>query len=469
MALQPASARVARATGSYDLPLAELRIGDRIDVRPGERLPADGVVVEGDRRVDQSMLTGEPVPVAKGPRDAVVGGTVNRAGALSYNVTRVGTDTLLARIVALVEQAQPGKLPVQALVDRVTRVFVPVVPGVALGAVALWLAFGPDLGHALVAGAAVLIVASPCALGLATPMSILVGSGRGAELRLLFRKGCALQRLAGVTLVAFDQTGTLTLGPPALTDLLPAPGFDADAVLALAAAAKARSEHPTGQASVAAATAKGLPVAPATGFSVMAGLVISAVGAGRKVAVGSARAMADAGCEVAPLADQAAGLVAQGRSTLFIAVDGVVAGLAAVADPVRPGAAAALANLRRCGIATAILTGVGGRAWHRDTPHRSVARRQGGGAAALIGGAGHCFFRQRHQPCPGAVRHRCRHRGGGSGADLGRAFGGGCAVSGLWPHAVADAGGRGDGGIIGADGRQCAAPSPLSRLSRLFR
>lgn len=357
VALQPATARVTRATGSFDLPLAELRIGDRIDVHPGERLPADGKVVEGASRVDQSMLTGEPVPVTKGPGDEVVGGTVNGAGALGYLVTREAGDSVLAHIVAMVEQAQGGKLPVQALVDRVTRVFVPAVLAVALVAVAVWLAFGPDLGHALVAGVSVLIVACPCAMGLATPTSILVGTGRGAELGLLFRKGDALQRLAEVTTVAFDKTGTLTLGHPALTDLIPAPGFGRDQVLALAAAAEARSEHPTGQALVAAA--KGLAVQAATGFTATPGVGISAVVDGQKVVVGSARAMTEAGCDVAPLVDQSAALAAKGRSTVFIAVDGVLAGLAAVADPVRPGAAKALDQLRRTGIATAMLTGDG--------------------------------------------------------------------------------------------------------------
>ena len=257
--LQPRMARVRRGDAVVEVPIAEVRTGDLLDLRPGERVPVDGEVTAGDSWIDESMITGEPVPVAKAAGASVTGGTVNQTGALTFRATAVGEATMLAQIIRMVEAAQGGKLPIQALVDRITLWFVPVVMGLAALTFAVWLILGPDpaLTFGLVNAVAVLIIACPCAMGLATPTSIMVGTGRGAELGVLFRKGEALQALQGVRVVALDKTGTLTEGKPALTDLILAPGFDRAEVLALVAAVEARSEHPIARAIVAAAEGRG--------------------------------------------------------------------------------------------------------------------------------------------------------------------------------------------------------------------
>ncbi|GJD47598.1 Copper-transporting P-type ATPase [Methylobacterium crusticola] len=357
--LSPATALLLRDGAETPVPTGDLRPGDRIRVRPGERLPADGRVVEGASRIDESMLTGEPVPVARRAGDAVTGGTVNGTGSLTVAVERVGSDTVLARIVRLVEAAQGGKLPIQAAVDRVTGWFVPAVIALAAATFLAWLALGPSpaLGPALASAIAVLIIACPCAMGLATPTSIMVGTGRAAERGVLFRDGAALQALDGVRVVAFDKTGTLTLGRPALTDLVPAPGQDADAVLADAAALEAHSEHPLGRAIVAAAAARGLVLPPVAAFEAAAGFGIAGRAGGRAVAVGAARHMARLGLDVAPFAAQAARLAEAGRSPLYVARDGALAAMLAVSDPVKPGAAEAVRGLRARGLAVALVTG----------------------------------------------------------------------------------------------------------------
>ncbi|RBO54948.1 heavy metal translocating P-type ATPase [Rhodovulum sp. BSW8] len=355
MGLQPRSARVVTETGLEDRPVELLAPGDLIEVRPGERIPTDGEIVAGQGPVDESMLTGEPMPADKAPGDAVTGGTVNGASALRFRATRVGRDTALAQIVAMVETAQGAKLPVQALADRITGIFVPAVLAAAALTVAVWLIVGPDpaLGLALVAGVSVLIVACPCAMGLATPTSVMVGTGRAAEMGVLFRKGDALQSLSGVATVAFDKTGTLTEGRPELTGARLAEGFDRGEVLAAAAALEARSEHPLARAILAAA-----PDHPeAEGVEALPGFGVRGRIGGRAVLVGAERLMAREGIALGPLAAEAAALAATGATPVFVALGGRAAGVLALADPIKPSARAAIAGLHRMGVRTALITG----------------------------------------------------------------------------------------------------------------
>ncbi|KQO61977.1 ATPase [Methylobacterium sp. Leaf87] len=357
--LSPTTARVIRDGRERSVAQADLRLGDVVRVRPGERVSADGTVVAGTSFVDESMVTGEPVPVSKGVGDAVIGGTLNTTGGFDLAVGAIGTETALARIVAMVEAAQGGKLPIQAVVDRVTAWFVPAVMIVSALTFVAWFVLGPSpaLGFALVNAIAVLIIACPCAMGLATPTSIMVGTGRAAERGVLFRSGTALQALRDARVVALDKTGTLTEGRPSLTDLVPAPDFSDDEVLALAAALEARSEHPVARAIVEAAEARGLTLAPVTEFEASPGYGITGRVAGRSVAVGADRHMARLGIPTAALAAQAAALEMRGRSPLYVAVDGRSAALVAVADPIKPGAAEAVAALKRRGLAVAMVTG----------------------------------------------------------------------------------------------------------------
>jgi P-type Cu+ transporter len=371
--LQPRSARRLRPDGTQEeIEIASVRPGDRLAIRPGERLPVDGTVEDGSSSVDESMLTGEALPVTKAKGDPVTAGTVNATGALIVAARAVGADTVLARIVAMVEEAQGAKLPVQALVDRITGVFVPVVLGVAALTVAVWLTLGPDprLTHALVAGVAVLIIACPCAMGLATPMSIMVGTGRAAELGVLFRRGDALQKLAEVGVVAFDKTGTLTEGRPTLTDTVAVPGIDADMVLRLAASVEALSEHPLAQAVVEGAATLG-PLPPATGFAATPGLGVVATVEGRQVLVGSARFLAGQGVDAGPLADAADRLAAGARTPVLVALDGQAVAVLGIADRIRPGAADMVARLKAMGLSVAMVTG------DAEAVAQSVARELG--------------------------------------------------------------------------------------------
>jgi heavy metal translocating P-type ATPase len=357
MDLAPPTAR-RRENGAWaEVPLASLAPGDEIAIAPGARIPVDGTVTDGASHIDEAMLTGEPVPVAKAPGDRVTGGTLNTTGALVMRAEAVGADTVLARIARMVAEAQGGKLPIQALVDRVTLWFVPAVMGVALLTLAVWLAVGPSAGMALVAAVAVLIVACPCAMGLATPVSILVGTGRAAELGVLFRRGEALQRLAEVRTIAFDKTGTLTLGRPELTDYAPQPGHDPDATLALIAAAEAQSEHPLARAVVAAAEARGLTLPPVAGFDSRTGRGIVATVGGRRLVLGNAGLLQAEGIDPAPLAAQAEALAGQGRTPVLAALDGVPAAVLGLSDPIKPGAAQALAALRAQGLQLAMISG----------------------------------------------------------------------------------------------------------------
>jgi Cu+-exporting ATPase len=357
--LQPKTARVRRDEQDAQVPLAALRVGDIVLVRPGERIATDGTVIEGSSFVDESMITGEPLPVAKQPGASVVGGTVNRTGAFAFRATSVGAETLLAQIIRMVEGAQGAKLPIQALVDRVTQYFVPAVMVAALLTFGIWLIFGPDpaLSFALVNAVAVLIIACPCAMGLATPTSIMVGTGRGAALGVLFRRGDALQTLRAVQVVALDKTGTLTRGRPELTDLLPAPGIDEAEVLRLSAAVEARSEHPIAEAIVAAARGRGLSIAEAEQFDSVPGFGARARVDGREVALGAGRYMAKLGIDAAPLAAQADQLARRGRTPLFAAIDGRLAAVIAVADAIKPGTPEAIAALHALGLKVAMITG----------------------------------------------------------------------------------------------------------------
>ena len=357
--LQAKTARVRRDGTEADLPLSEVRVGDVVLVRPGERVAVDGEVLEGASYVDESMITGEPVPVAKAPGATVVGGTVNRTGGFAFRATRVGADTLLAQIIRMVESAQGAKLPIQGMVDRVTQWFVPAVILAAALTFAVWLALGPEpaLSFALVNAVAVLIIACPCAMGLATPTSIMVGTGRGAELGVLFRKGEALQTLRAARVVALDKTGTLTRGRPELTELVPAGELGADEVLRLAAAVESGSEHPIAEAVVAAARAKGLAVPAHEGFEAVPGFGATARVEGRTVALGADRFMQKLGVGIDALAPRARALAERGHTPLFMAVDGRLAALLTVADQVKPGTPEAIAELHRMGLKVAMVTG----------------------------------------------------------------------------------------------------------------
>ncbi|HEY4529222.1 MAG TPA: heavy metal translocating P-type ATPase [Luteimonas sp.] len=357
--LQPRHARVIRDGRGIEVPISAVAPGDSVELRPGERVPVDGEVVEGRGFVDESMITGEPVPVEKCPGAKVVGGTVNQEGALVLRATAVGGQTVLAQIIRLVEQAQGSKLPIQGLVDRVTLWFVPAVMLAALLTFLAWMLFGPEpaLGLALVNAVAVLIIACPCAMGLATPTSIMVGTGRGAELGVLFRKGEALQLLKDAAVVAVDKTGTLTQGRPALTDLALAQGFRRAEVLRLVAAVERRSEHPIARAIVAAAEDEGLPVPGAREFESVTGMGVRALVDGRQVEVGADRRMRALGLDIDAFDDVAARLASEGKSPLYAAIDGRLAAIIAVADPVKPDTPAAIAALHALGLKVAMVTG----------------------------------------------------------------------------------------------------------------
>ncbi len=347
--LAPKTARKLVDGAVQEVEVAALLPGDRVQIRPGERIPADGLVVSGHSTVDESMLTGEPLGQEKLQGARLTGGTVNGTGALVMQITEVGAATVLARIIAMVEAAQGGKLPVQALVDRITLWFVPVVMALAALTVLVWLIFGPGLAEALVAGVSVLIIACPCAMGLAVPVSILVGTGRAAELGILFRKGESLQRLETVRLVAFDKTGTLTMGRPVVQSVT----GEAD-VLPIAAAVEAASEHPLAAAVVAEAARLGVQVVAVQGFEAVPGQGARALLEGVAVSVGSARMFADLD---AKLADQALAAQAKGQGVLFVGREARAIGMITVADPIKPSAQAAVAALQAAGVQVAMITG----------------------------------------------------------------------------------------------------------------
>ncbi len=359
LALAPETATVERDGKTSTMPLEAVRTGDIIHIKPGERLAVDGSVVSGNSFIDESMITGEPIPVEKTKGDGVTGGTINGTGALTYTATAVGRDTMLARIVTMVEDAQGTKLPIQGLVDKITAWFVPAVMVLATLTVITWLTFGPDpaLSFALVAGVAVLIIACPCAMGLATPTSIMVGTGRGAELGVLFRRGDALQTLQDVKVVALDKTGTLTAGHPELTDLILAAGLNETSILPILAAVENQSEHPIARAITVAATEKGMNLPKVTDFKSLTGNGVQAKVDKKLVLIGADRLMAAQDIELGALAGAGVALGKLGKTPLYAAIDGVAVAAIAVSDPIKPTSKAAIDALHAQGLMVAMLTG----------------------------------------------------------------------------------------------------------------
>jgi len=350
--------RLGADGGEEDVPLAHVHAGDRLRVRPGERVPVDGVVTEGESRIDESMVTGEPMPVAKGAGDRVTGGTLNGTGSLVMEAERVGAETLLARIVSMVAEAQRSRAPVQRLADAVAAWFVPAVIAVSALTFVVWASAGPAprFAHALVNAVAVLIIACPCALGLATPMSIMVATGRGAKFGVLFRDAEAIEVLHSVDTLVLDKTGTLTEGRPKLVGV-EAEGADEAEVLRLVASLERGSEHPLAAAIVAGAREKGLRLAEAASFESITGKGVRGEVDGREVAVGSTALLAELELDAGPLADRADARRGRGETVMFAAVDGRLAGLLAVADPVKETAEATLSALRAEGLRIRMLTG----------------------------------------------------------------------------------------------------------------
>nr|WP_241188083.1 heavy metal translocating P-type ATPase [Pseudohalocynthiibacter aestuariivivens] len=355
--LQPDTVRVLRDGKPESIPLKSVQVGDVIETRPGERIAVDGEVIEGTSHIDESMITGEPMPVAKGPGQPVIGGTTNTSGVLRIRAAAVGQATMLARIVEMVQEAQGARLPIQAVADRVVGIFVPVVMVIAAITVLIWLLFGPQptLSHALVAGVAVLIIACPCAMGLATPTSIMVGTGRAAELGVLFRRGEALERLAGASVVAFDKTGTLTEGQPRVVDVALATGIDRKEVLRLAAAVEAQSEHPLARAIESAA--EGLTVPRAIHVLAHAGHGITADVNGHAMIIGNRKMIADHGIDITELDTPASGMASKGQTLVFVSIDGKIAAVIGVSDTVKPTSARAIAALHQAGLHTVMITG----------------------------------------------------------------------------------------------------------------
>jgi heavy metal translocating P-type ATPase len=357
--LQAKTARVERNGQLLKVSIEQIAVGDVIHVRPGEKIPVDGEVLTGQSYVDESMITGEPIPTLKAMGLEVVGGTINGTGAITFRATKIGADTVLAQIVSMVEQAQGAKLPIQASVDKITLWFVPAVLFAALGTLGIWLTFGPDpsLGFALVASVSVLIIACPCAMGLATPTSIMVGTGRAAEAGVLFRKGDALQMLQEAEIIAVDKTGTLTQGRPELTDLYLSDGFDRSDVLQIAASVEILSEHPIAQAIVRAAEIDELSLLEATEFTSITGYGVAALIGKRRVLIGADRLMTKHSLDYTLFQSRAHTIGGQGRTPLFVAVDGQVAAVIGVADPIGVSTHQAINELHRLGLSVTMITG----------------------------------------------------------------------------------------------------------------
>ncbi len=358
LGLQARTARVIRGGAEAEIPIEDVVVGDEIVIRPGEKIPVDAVVLSGSSAVDESMVTGEPIPVTKHAGDTVVGATINGTGSLRVRAAKVGADTMLAQIIRLVQQAQASKAPIQRLADAVSGFFVPVI-AVALVTFAVWFIAGPSPAFtlALVSAVAVLIIACPCALGLATPLSIMVGTGKGARSGILIRSAEALETAHRLHTVVLDKTGTVTAGKPALTDVHPVGGWDESELLRLVGAAEADSEHPLAAAIVAGARARALALPAAAGFDSITGKGVQATVAGEAVLVGTARLLTDAGIDIAGLDPLAAELSAHGKTPILAAIDGQPAGVLAVADTVKPDSAAAIAALYCLDVDVVLLTG----------------------------------------------------------------------------------------------------------------
>jgi Cu+-exporting ATPase len=365
MGLSPKTATVIQDGAEMEIPIDEVEAGDIVMVRPGEKIPVDGEVVAGHTAVDESMITGESIPVEKGVGDQVIGASINKNGSITFKATKVGSDTMLARIIKLVEDAQGSKAPIAQMADIVSGIFVPIVFGIAVLTAGTWLLLGHTFVFALTVFVAVLTIACPCALGLATPTAIMVGTGKGAEHGVLIKSGVALETAHTIDTIVFDKTGTITKGRPELTDIVAAPelgslGLDELGLLSLAASAEKASEHPLGEAVLRAAAERGAPVVEATDFAAVPGHGIVASIAGRRVLLGNARHLAAEGVDPAAVAAAGADadrLSGEGKTPMYVAVDGIYAGLIAVADPVKASSAKAIAALHRMGISVAMITG----------------------------------------------------------------------------------------------------------------
>lgn len=356
--LKPKTARVVREPGQgVDLPIEEVKVGDLVIVRPGESIPVDGVVVEGSSSVDESMLTGESIPVAKNSGDEVIGATINKAGSFTFRATKVGKDTALARIIRMVEQAQGSKAPIQRLADVVSSYFVPVVIVIALVTFVLWMALGHTFTLALLAFVAVLIIACPCALGLATPTAIMVGTGKGAEQGVLIKGGEILERAHKLTTVVFDKTGTLTKGEPELTDIISAEGVSEAELLRLAASVERRSEHPLGEAIVKAAEGRGIALTDVTSFVAIAGEGIEAEIDGRSILIGNRRLMVARNIALGTLEDRAEWFSGEGKTPVYVAIDKHAAGVLAIADTLKENSTQAVKAIKNLGLEVIMITG----------------------------------------------------------------------------------------------------------------
>ncbi|MFQ5689991.1 MAG: heavy metal translocating P-type ATPase [Gemmatimonadota bacterium] len=371
--LQARTARVIRDGAEIDIPVEEVEVGDVVVVRPGEKVPVDGVVIDGHSAIDESMVTGESIPVEKRSGDEVIGATLNKTGSFGFRATKIGKDTALARIVDMVREAQGSKPPIARIVDVVASYFVPTVMIIAVISFAVWYTIGPSpsLTYAVIVAVTVLVIACPCALGLATPMSLMVGVGKAAEHGVLIRNGEALQMARAVDTVVLDKTGTITKGAPELTDVIPAEGFEADEVLLVAAAAERGSEHPLGEAIVAGARARGLRLQDAEDFEAIAGHGIAARVDGRSVVLGNRKLMRDRGYAPGALAGAVDRLSDEGKTSMFVALDGKVAGVIAVADPVKEDSVAAVRRLHELGLEVVMLTG------DNERTARAIARQVG--------------------------------------------------------------------------------------------
>ncbi|HET9907335.1 MAG TPA: heavy metal translocating P-type ATPase [Anaerolineales bacterium] len=367
MGLRAKAAHVIRSGLEVEVPVDEVRVGDIVLVKPGEKIPVDGVVIEGRSPVDESMLTGESLPVEKKPGDAVIGATLNKLGSLKFEATKVGKETALAQIIKLVEDAQGSKAPIQKLADQVSAVFVPIVIAIALLTFAVWYFIVPQFTNyqfpespfttALINMVAVLVIACPCAMGLATPTAVMVGTGKGAELGILFKNSEALERAGNVNVVVLDKTGTITKGQPAVTDIINNSKLPTDDLLRLAASVEKGSEHPLGEAIWAEATTRGLNLAEATGFKAEPGHGVQAEVEGRSVVVGNMRMMNARGYSMNGLEPEVARLQSEAKTAMLVAVDGEVYGVIAVADTVKDGSQAAISELHQMGLQVAMITG----------------------------------------------------------------------------------------------------------------